>query len=113
MQIVALGLGLSALLLLTILRGDLIDDWRARIPKDAPNYFFVNIPPQDRQAFKGMIEADGGAMPRMLPMIRGRMLAINGEPISSRRVVGQRGEALANREHNLAWSEEIGRDNRI
>src|SRR5690606_14619277 len=44
-QIVALGLGLSALLLLTIIRGDLIDDWRARLPQDAPNYFFVNIPP--------------------------------------------------------------------
>ncbi len=43
-QIVALGLGLSVLLLLAIIRGDLIDDWRSRLPQTAPNYFFVNIP---------------------------------------------------------------------
>src|SRR5690606_4977719 len=50
-QIVALGLGLSALLLLTIIRGDLIDDWQDRLPQDAPNYFFVNIPPDEREDF--------------------------------------------------------------
>jgi putative ABC transport system permease protein len=112
-QIVALGLGLSALLLLTILRGNLIDDWRARLPQDAPNYFFVNIAPQDRVDFRATIESDGGKVARMLPMIRGRMVTINGEPVANRRFLNRRGEGFAGREQNLTWAEEIGPDNRI
>src|SRR6185369_5726225 len=103
----------SALLLLTILRGNLIDDWRAQLPRNAPNYFFVNIPPQDRDAFRGMIEADGGKLSRMLPMIRGRLVTINGAPADKRRFNNQRGEGFAGREQNLTWATEIGPDNRI
>lgn len=112
-QIVALGLGLSALLLLTIIRGDLIDDWRQRLPADAPNYFFVNIPAEERDAFRALLSAQGGEMTRMLPMIRGRMTAINGEPVSERRFMTPRGEGLANREQNLTWAAEIGPDNTV
>jgi putative ABC transport system permease protein len=112
-QIVALGLGLAALLLLTIIRGDLIDDWRARLPADAPNYFFVNIPSEDRDAFRDLLASKGGEMTRMLPMIRGRMTAINGEPVGTRRFLTPRGEGLASREQNLTWSAEIGPDNTI
>ena len=112
-QIVALGLGLSALLLLTILRGNLIDDWRARLPKNAPNYFFVNIPTQDREAFAAMLKADGGDVSRILPMIRGRMTKINNGYVGARRYVDRRGEGLASREQNLTWASAIGPDNRI
>jgi putative ABC transport system permease protein len=118
-QIVALGLGLSILLLLTILRGDLIDDWRARIPANAPNYFFVNIPPDERAEFETMLEARGGRIARMLPMIRGRMVEINGVPTSrrgSREDGGAedgRGNGFANREQNLTWAAQIGPDNTI
>jgi putative ABC transport system permease protein len=112
-QIVALGLGLSALLLLAIIRGDLIDDWRARLPQDAPNYFFVNIPPDDREDFRALLAAQGGEMTRMLPMIRGRMVSINGESVSEKRFLTPQGEGLANREQNLTWSAEIGPDNTI
>lgn len=112
-QIVALGLGLSALLLLTIIRGDLIDDWRNRLPQDAPNYFFVNIPPEEREEFGALLTSQGGEMTRMLPMIRGRMVAINGESVTERRFLSPRGEGLANREQNLTWSADIGPDNTI
>jgi putative ABC transport system permease protein len=112
-QIVALGLGLSALLLLTILRGNLIDDWRARLPKNAPNYFFVNIPTQDRDPFRDMISADGGTMTRMLPMMRGRITRINGENMMEHKFADPRGMARATRENNLTWAAEIGPDNRI
>ena len=112
-QIVALGLGLSALLLLTILRGNLIDDWRARLPRTAPNYFFVNIPTQDREDFGAMLKADGGNVARMLPMIRGRMTQINGQAVGRRRHNDRRGENLSGREQNLTWAAQIGPDNRI
>jgi putative ABC transport system permease protein len=112
-QIVALGLGLSALLLLAVIRGGLVDDWRARLPQNAPNYFFVNIPPQDRAPFQEMLGAEGGTLSRMLPMIRGRLLAINDEPVEGRTFEGARGDGFATREQNLTWSDEIGTGNTI
>ena len=42
-QIVAFGFGMMLLLALAILRDDLVTDWRASLPADVPNYFFVNI----------------------------------------------------------------------
>jgi putative ABC transport system permease protein len=112
-QIVALGLGLSALLLLAIIRADLIDDWRARLPSNAPNYFFVNIAPEDREAFATTLSTDGGKLSRLLPMIRGRLVAINDEPVAQRRNLEGRGEGFASREQNLTWSAQIGPDNKI
>ena len=50
-QIVAFGVGFMVLLLLANVRNDLNEDWRQSLPVDVPNYFFVNIPPQDRAAF--------------------------------------------------------------
>jgi putative ABC transport system permease protein len=73
----------------------------------------VNIPPQEREDFRAMLEADGGQMSRMLPMIRGRMTAINGQHVGQRQFLNRRGEGLATREQNLTWSAEIGPDNRI
>jgi putative ABC transport system permease protein len=112
-QIVALGLGLSALLLLTIIRGDLIDDWRARLPQNAPNYFFVNIPPDERDSFVAQISRDGGKVARMLPMIRGRMTHINGLSVADIRNKTSRGEGFAQREQNLTWAAQVGAGNTI
>ncbi len=85
LQIVALGLGLSALLLLTIVRGDLVEDWRARLPADPPNYFFVNIPGAEREGFRDLLAGQGAELSPLLPMIRGRLTAINGAPVRGRR----------------------------
>ena len=113
LQIVALGLGLSALLLLTIVRGDLVEDWRARLPKDPPNYFFVNIPGAERMAFQQLLTEQGAKLSRVSPMIRGRLITINGSPVSGQRFTDARGEGFATREQNLSWSEELGAGNKV
>lgn len=113
LQIVALGLGLSALLLLTIVRGDLVKDWQARLPANPPNYFFVNIPGAERDGFRELLAGQGAELSPLLPMIRGRMTAINDSPVRGRRFDSGRGEGFANREQNLSWSEQIGVGNKI
>jgi putative ABC transport system permease protein len=112
-QIVALGLGLSVLLLLAIIRGDLIDEWRSRLPQNAPNYFFVNIPPDQRGGFEAFLESKGGSLTRILPMIRGRMIRINGMTVEEVAKINPRAEGFAQREQNLTWSEEMGAGNTI
>jgi putative ABC transport system permease protein len=112
-QIIAFGLGLTALLLLAVIRGDLVNSWRSSLPQDAPNYFFVNIPPEEREAFAAFIAGHGGQISRLLPMIRARLTTINGEPVARRRLEGPRGEGFAQREQNLSWSAELGSGNTI
>ena len=112
-QIVAFGMGIMVLLMLAIVRGDLSADWRRTLPVNLPNYFFVNIPPGDRRAFVSFLEERGAQTTRVLPMIRGRMTAINGRPVESFPFGRQDGDNLATREQNLSWSEEPGEDNRV
>jgi putative ABC transport system permease protein len=112
-QIVALGLGLSVLLLLAIIRGDMIDEWRSRLPQTAPNYFFINIPPEKKAAFESFLTTRGGQVSRILPMIRGRMIEINGRPVSEIAKTNPRAEGFMQREQNLTWAAQMGTGNTI
>jgi putative ABC transport system permease protein len=113
-QLVAFGTGIMVLLLLGIIRADLNSDWQRTLPPDLPNYFFINIPPAERDDFIRFVQALGARTTRVLPMIRGRLTAINGQPLAQVRR-GERGEedSLATREQNLTWTTELGADNRI
>jgi len=111
-QLVAFGTGIMVLLLLSILRTDLNSDWQRTLPQNLPNYFFVNIPPQARAEFVSFLEAQGARTTRMLPMIRGRLIAINGRPVEQTHSPHSE-DNFATREQNLTWSAELGADNRI
>ncbi len=108
-QIVAFGLGVMLLLVLSILRRDLLNDWRTSLPAGAPNYFFVNIPAGQRDDFRAALSAAGAKPERLLPMVRGRLLSINGVAIGR----GPKRGGMAEREQNLTWSAELGDDNQI
>lgn len=121
-QIVAFGLAIMLLLVLATLRRDLVTDWRASIPASTPNYFFVNIPADEHEEFRSRLTALGGKLERMLPMVRGRLVSINGRAMQNADFDGQnlgnnqgrqRRGNLADREQNLTWSSELGDDNRI
>jgi putative ABC transport system permease protein len=112
-QIVSLGLGLTAMLLLAVIRGDLITNWRASLPKTAPNFFFINIPPDERLHFETFLKDEGGSVSRILPMILGRMTQINGKSLLDSKFDNPRGEGFARREQNLTWAASIGPDNTI
>ena len=112
-QIVAFGTGIMALLLLGIIRNDLDGDWRSSLPADLPNYFFINIPPQSRAPFIAYLRARGARTSRVLPMIRGRLTAIDGRSVQQMRFTDHQGEEFANREQNLTWSVALGADNRV
>jgi putative ABC transport system permease protein len=112
-QLVAFGTGIMVLLLLGIIRDDLNSDWRRTLPPDLPNYFFINIPPGERDAFIRFVEAQGARTTRVLPMIRGRLTAINGRAVEEGRRGGRDEEGFATREQNLTWTTDLGADNRI
>jgi putative ABC transport system permease protein len=112
-QVVAFGLGLMVLLLLAVVRTDLLKDWSASLPADTPNFFMINIPAADTRAFAKFVEDRGLPAPRLFPMIRARMSAINGRPIEEIAVETDRGRGFAEREQNLSWAETPQVDNKI
>ncbi|MDP9089526.1 MAG: FtsX-like permease family protein [Pseudomonadota bacterium] len=112
-QIVAFGLGLMVLLLLAVVRGDLLADWRRSLPSDVPNNFLVNIRPEQRQALQEFLTAHGFGAPQMYPMVRARITAINAQPPQSFKVSGDAARNYVEREQNLTWSAEMMQDNQL
>lgn len=102
-QIVALSLGLTAILLLTFTRGDLLDTWRSKTPPDAPNRFIVNIQPDQREALDAFFREHGIAAPETWPMVRGRYVALNGAGVDAE-AFEDRERRLVEREFNLSFS---------
>ncbi|AUN94340.1 ABC transporter permease [Pseudazoarcus pumilus] len=107
-QASALGLGIAALLLLTTIRADLLENWSQKTPPDAPNRFVVNIQPDQREAVAQHFADAGLDTPAILPMIRGRLVAINGEPVDPQGYASDRAQRLAEREFNLSYASEPG-----
>ena len=102
LQIVALSLGLMALLLLTVIRQDLVAAWRQSSPPDAPNHFIINIQPDQREAVAQELSRNGIADVSLAPMIRGRLLQVDGRNISSATYTEERAQRLVEREFNLS-----------
>jgi putative ABC transport system permease protein len=101
-QVVALGVGIMALVLLTLVRADLLASWKKTLPPDAPNRFLVNIQPDQVEAVQAFFRDNGIRPPELFPMIRGRLIALNGRPISSADYADDRAKRLIDREFNLS-----------
>ena len=104
LQISALGIGLLALLLLVLLRTDLISSWQQATPADAPNRFVINIQPDQADAFQASLRAQGIEGFDWYPMFRGRLVAINDQPVDADALPTERGRRLVEREFNLSHS---------
>ncbi|MFO1332070.1 MAG: FtsX-like permease family protein [Rubrivivax sp.] len=104
LQVSALALGLLALVLLVLLRTDLIDSWRRATPADAPDRFVINIQPDQTDAFRALLQHDGVERYDWYPMIRGRLVAVNGEPVNGDGLSDDRAKRLLEREFNLSHS---------
>lgn len=112
-QVCALAVGLMALLLLTMTRTDLIQGWQRTLPPDAPNRFLINVQPDQRQAVTDALTREGLGRITLAPMVRGRLIAINGKPVGPDDYEEPRAKRLVDREFNLSYGDELPSSNRI
>lgn len=112
-QIVALALGIMALLTLTLVRGDLARSWERSLPPDAPNRFLIHIQPEQRAPLAEFLRRHGLGEVEFHPMVRGRLVAINGRTRSAEDYEDERAKQLIAREFNLSWAQRLRADNRI
>jgi len=112
-QVVAFGLGLMVLLLLTTVRNDLMDNWRQSLPENAPNQFMINIQPQEVEPMAAFLQEHGLDVPRFVPLVRARMTTINGQDVTQMTFEDPQGREWARRDANLSWTDRLQADNKI
>ncbi len=113
LQIAAFSTGLLAILLLTIVRNDVLGAWQRQIPNDAPNFFLINIQPDEVPDVKAFLAQRGVQNDTLYPMIRARLESINGEPVADIEFNDRSGEHFAERDFNLSYLQEQRQDNKI
>jgi putative ABC transport system permease protein len=112
-QIMSLGLGIMALLILTVVHRDLISGWQTKLSGDVPNRFVVNIQPDQLAAVRSYFDERKFATPDLYPMVRGRLVAINDLPLNTGAYTDGRARRLSEREFNLTWGTKLQDDNKI
>ncbi len=116
------GIGFFSLLLLTALRTDLINRWQATLPDDAPNYFLINIQPNEveslndyfqRQPSRSTSTSAVKALPVLYPMIRGRLTKINDKAVKAEDFNSRRARGLLDREVNISTTTQLTEGNTL
>ena len=113
MQITALGIALMALLLILLLRQDLLSTWQGNIPVDAPNRFMINIQEDQKQDITQSLAQVSIQSPSFSPMIRARLIEINGKSIGPNSYEEENARRLVDREFNLSYTEQLPDGNRV
>lgn len=112
-QILAFGLTLMAMAVVALVRTDLLTTWQRQLPVDAPDHFAINILPEQVADFQAFMTAAGVKTAQLYPMVRGRLVAINGTAVREAVTKEARDDNALNRELNLTWSTTLQADNQI
>jgi putative ABC transport system permease protein len=112
-QITALGIAIMALLMILLLRQDLLSAWQGNIPPDAPNRFMINVQENQKQGIDQFLVDAGVGKPDFFPMVRGRLIDINGQAISPNDYQDENARRLVDREFNLSYVDQLPSGNRV
>ena len=112
-QMIGFSMGLTVLLLLALIRSDLIRNWQASLPADAPNRFAINIQPAQIEGIQQFFARQNIKDTTVFPMVKGRLLSINDAAIKPEQWSDERAKRLAEREFNLSWASDMQNDNKL
>jgi putative ABC transport system permease protein len=112
-QILAFGLTLMAMAVVALVRTDLLATWQSQLPSDIPNHFAINILPDQVQGVEALLDSRGMPASELYPMVRGRLVSIDGQPVREAVSKEARADNALNRELNLTWTMHLQDDNAI
>ncbi|WP_031434368.1 ABC transporter permease [Methylomarinum vadi] len=112
-QVLAFSITLVAMILSLTVRTDLLNDWQRQLPDNAPNHFALNIFPEQKDALKRELEEQNIDGSRFYPVVRGRLVKING--VAVQRIVSKEseGERATHRDLSLTWAETMPEENKL
>lgn len=112
-QVVAFGLGIMVLLVLSLVRNDLMSTWQASLPDNAPNRFMINVQPYEVEPIRAFLAEREVSTPRFVPMVRARMTHLEGRDVTQVAFEDPQGERWARREANLTFADEKQPENEL
>jgi putative ABC transport system permease protein len=92
--VLSLGIGLSVLVAVALVEGNLAAEIETRLAEQAPADFFIDIQPDQLAGFEEIVRATPGARFEQVPMLRGRIVRINGTPVEQAAVAPEAQWAL-------------------
>ncbi|TGD75353.1 FtsX-like permease family protein [Mangrovimicrobium sediminis] len=111
LQVVVFGLAIMQLLVLLLVRTSLLEEWRLQLPENTPNHFLINIAPADAPRLEAAMAEAGLHSEPLFPMVRARLMAIDGVDLPSREDAGE--DQPHQRESNLTFSATLPADNEL
>jgi len=90
----SLGIGLTVLVAIALVEGNLSREVENRLPAEAPAFFFIDIQPDQLAGFEAIVRATPGARFDEVPMMRGRITRLNGVPVEEATVAPEARWAL-------------------
>jgi len=112
-QIVAFGLGIMVMLLLSTVRSDLLAGWLHSLPPKAPNHFIINVQHDQVKGIQDFFASRGVKNTLLYPMVRARLISINGKPVRESDYDNERARHMVTREFNLSWAKDMQVDNQL
>jgi putative ABC transport system permease protein len=109
-QMVGFSGAIALLMIMVVVRTSLIDEWRFQLAEDAPNHFLVNVAPYELDGVRDLVNAQNLETAGWYAMVRGRMTAINGQPITEAQ---KDSHESFRRELNLSWTAELPEGNKV
>jgi putative ABC transport system permease protein len=113
LQIVVFGLAIMLLLILALVRTSLIDEWRRQLPAGTPNHFLINIASAEVGRIDGFLQQHDLQAAGFYPMVRGRLIAHNGQPLARQVTKESERDPATDRELNLSWSAQLPEGNTV
>lgn len=111
-QILAFSITLLAMILSYTVRTDLLDDWQNQLPDNAPNHFVLNVFPEQVPLFKQQLKQQNINSVNLHPVVRGRLVKINGIAVQQIVSKDSQGERATHRDLSLTWADQLPKDNK-
>lgn len=100
-QLISIGLVLFVLMVMTFVRQDLMQSWQTALPAETPDTFLINVQPDQKVTVESLL-AQHQIQTQLVPMVRGRLVAINDTPLNAQQQTEDRARRLLERESNIA-----------
>ena len=107
------SLTLLSVLLISLVKDQLIQDWETQLPADKPNYFMVNIPTAEVEELSAFLQQHQIKSSDAYALVRARLKSINDQDIKQVKFATERGEHLSNHVFNISYTEVLPADNEI
>lgn len=111
-QILAFSITLLAMILSFSVRDDLLADWHTQLPDNAPNYFAINIFPDQLLSLETQLQQQGIPTSTFHPIVRGRLVQINQVDVNNIVTKDSTGERATQRDLSLSWGAVLPEDNK-